>query len=158
MKVKGALLCVWLTAPLPIALWAQGLPRSLEEAAAWEKASALSPTRLYSDVKSLGSTKPGDLLGHESATQYEFSKDFKAVRILYHSRDALNQDEATWGVVLLPSGAAPEGGWPVIAWGHGTNGVATACAPSLMKGVWYWDEGLSDMVHAGFAVVATDYH
>ena len=37
------------------------------------------------------------------------------------------------GVVLVPSGEPPAGGWPVIAWAHGTAGVARVCAPSLMK-------------------------
>lgn len=45
---------------------------------------------------------------------------------------------------------------PVIAWAHGTSGVARRCAPSLMKDVEYGTEGLMPMVAAGFAVVATD--
>jgi len=130
----------------------------VKAAAKMERAVSLSPTALYSDVKALGSTKPGDLLDQEAGTEYTFSKVFRAVRILYHSRDALDHDVATSAVILLPTGPAPDGGWPVIAWGHGTSGVATACAPSLMKDVYYWGEGLSDMVRAGFAVVATDYH
>jgi len=33
--------------------------------------------------------------------------------------------------VFLPKGKAPENGWPVVVWTHGTIGVATDCAPSL---------------------------
>jgi pimeloyl-ACP methyl ester carboxylesterase len=65
---------------------------------------------------------------------------------------------ATSGVVLIPAGAPPPNGWPVIAWAHGTSGVARLCAPSAMKDVYYGSEGLMPMVAAGFAVVATDYH
>jgi hypothetical protein len=57
----------------------------------------------------------------------------------------------------LPKSRAPAGGWPVIAWAHGTSGVARICAPSLMRDVEYGEEGLMPMVAAGLAVVATDY-
>lgn len=67
-------------------------------------------------------------------------------------------DLATSGVVLVPAGTPPAGGWPVIAWAHGTSGVARQCAPSAMSDVYYGGLGLSQMLEAGFAVVATDYH
>src|SRR6202000_2521960 len=57
-----------------------------------------------------------------------------------------------------PSGPEPSGGWPVIAWAHGTSGVARQCAPSLMRDLYYGDEGLPEMLQGGFAVVAVDYH
>jgi pimeloyl-ACP methyl ester carboxylesterase len=81
-----------------------------------------------------------------------------AIRILYHSLSADGKSVATSGVVLIPAGTAPAGGWPVIAWAHGTSGVARQCAPSLQKDMEYGEEGLMPMVRAGFAVVATDYH
>jgi pimeloyl-ACP methyl ester carboxylesterase len=81
-----------------------------------------------------------------------------AVRILYHSLNADGRDVATSGVVLIPAGRAPSGGWPVIVWAHGTSGVARMCAPSLQKDMEYGEEGLMPMVRAGFAVIATDYH
>ena len=53
----------------------------------------------------------------------------------------------------------PPGGWPLVAWAHGTLGVADICAPSwaghkprdaiLHPSGWLWENG--------FAVVATDY-
>ncbi len=79
------------------------------------------------------------------------------MRILYHSRTLSGKDVAASGVVLIPAGRPPAGGWPVIAWAHGTSGVARICAPSLMKDIEYGDEGLMPMVASGFAVVATDY-
>ena len=51
-------------------------------------------------------------------------------------------------MVLIPAGSAPVGGWPVIAWAHGTSGMARICAPSLMKDIEYGDEGLMPMVAA----------
>lgn len=60
-------------------------------------------------------------------------------------------------VVLIPFGEPPPGGWPIIAWAHGTAGVARVCAPSLMKDVYYGWEGLFEYPMVGYAVVATDY-
>jgi hypothetical protein len=59
---------------------------------------------------------------------YALPKGVRAVRILYHSRSASGQDVAASGVVLLPAGHPPVGGWPVIAWAHDTSGVARISA------------------------------
>ena len=74
------------------------------------------------------------------------------LRIMYHSTDAEGDDRAVTGVVYHPAGEveAPEGGWPVIAWAHGTTGLAPVCAPSRapMEPPGYGVEGVR---------VATDY-
>lgn len=51
-------------------------------------------------------------------------------RIMYHSVDEAGQDRAVTGTVTVPTAAAPDGGWPVIAWAHGTTGISEDCAPS----------------------------
>lgn len=132
-------------------------PKSLAEAIAMEKSDALPRTSFY-EAPDLGATKPGALLKSEPFTGYAVPDHAHSVRILYHSLDAEGRPVATSGVVLVPAGKAPPGGWPVIAWAHGTSGVARQCAPSLMKDMEYGEEGLMPMVRAGFAVVATDYH
>ena len=100
----------------------------------------------------------GDLLRQERFAGYTLIEGVRAVRILYHSLDAVRGDVVTSAVVLIPPGAAPQGGWPVIAWAHGTSGVAPQCAPSLMRDVYYGAPVLAAMLKGGFAVVATDYH
>ncbi len=134
-----------------------GLPHSLAEAVAMERADALPDSSFY-DAPSLKATRPGALLREAAFDGYAIPQGARAIRILYHSLDANNQDVATSGVVLIPAGRPPAGGWPVIAWAHGTSGVARQCAPSLQKDLVYGEEGLIPMVRAGFAVVATDYH
>jgi pimeloyl-ACP methyl ester carboxylesterase len=134
-----------------------GLPRSLAEAVRMEQADALPRTAFY-DAPSLAGTRPGDLLRQEPFDGYAVPSGASAVRILYHSLNADGGDVATSGVVLIPAGRPPAGGWPVIAWAHGTSGVARMCAPSLQKDMEYGEEGLMPMVRGGFAVVATDYH
>jgi len=56
-----------------------------------------------------------------------------AFRILYSSVNGLGDKKepiAVSGSVFLPKGTAPAGGWPLIAWAHGTVGIADICAPS----------------------------
>ncbi|WP_051601470.1 lipase family protein [Hyphomonas beringensis] len=83
----------------------------------------------------------------------------RAERILYSSTNGI--DDRTPVVVsaalFYPQGDMPEGGWPVIAWGHGTKGVADICAPSW-TGMTYRDRTyLSKWLSEGFAIVASDY-
>ncbi len=122
-----------------------------------EAKDALPLTRFYDPPRPLVPAAPGTLIRAEPFAGYQIPKGASAVRILYHSRALHGEDVAASGVVLIPAGTPPPGGWPVIAWAHGTSGVARRCAPSLMKDVEYGEEGLMPMVAAGFAVVATDY-
>jgi pimeloyl-ACP methyl ester carboxylesterase len=134
-----------------------GLPKSLAEAIAMERADALPDSKFYK-APSLDGSKPGDLLREAAFDGYAIPEGSRAIRILYHSLDANERDVVTSAVVLIPAGRPPAGGWPVIAWAHGTSGVAQQCAPSLAKDMVYGEEGLMPMVRAGFAVIATDYH
>ncbi|HWS69898.1 MAG TPA: lipase family protein [Steroidobacteraceae bacterium] len=115
-------------------------------------------THFYDTPQDLLEGKPGDLLRHESFAGYTLPAGASAVRILYHSVDAGGRDVASSAAILIPAGKKPAQGWPIIVWAHGTSGVARQCAPSAMKDIYYGDEGLYDMLKAGFAVVATDYH
>jgi pimeloyl-ACP methyl ester carboxylesterase len=133
------------------------IPHSLAEAVTMEQADALPRTAFY-ETPALSGSKPGALLRRESFAGYAVPSGATAIRILYHSLSSEGAQVATSAVVLVPPGPAPAGGWPVIAWAHGTSGVARMCAPSLQKDMEYGEEGLMPMVRAGFAVVATDYH
>ncbi len=133
------------------------MPHSVAEAVKMEKDDALPLTSFY-DTPALSGSKPGALLRQETFTGYAVPTGATAVRILYRSESSKGAAVATSAVVLVPAGPAPAGGWPVIAWAHGTSGVARMCAPSLEKDMEYGEEGLMPMVRAGFAVVATDYH
>jgi pimeloyl-ACP methyl ester carboxylesterase len=133
------------------------MPHSLAEAIKMEQDDALPLTAFY-QTPALSGSKPGALLRQEPFQGYAVPPGVTAVRILYHSSSSKGTPVATSAVVLVPAGQAPAGGWPVIAWAHGTSGVARMCAPSLQKDMEYGEEGLMPMVRAGFAVVATDYH
>ncbi len=40
-----------------------------------------------------------------------------------------SETQAT-ALVFTPKRAVPAKGWPIVAWAHGTTGVADQCAPS----------------------------
>lgn len=82
-----------------------------------------------------------------------------ARRILYSSTDGVDGKTpiAVSGVVFMPPGTPPAGGWPVVIWGHGTVGVADTCAPSWAGRSWRDMRYLSEWMKQGFAIVATDY-
>ena len=69
------------------------------------------------------------------------------------------------GIVSVPKGTAPKGGWPVITYAHGTTGIAPQCAPSRDTGPASGAHGadvgiaplLNSWIKAGYAVVRTDY-
>lgn len=64
---------------------------------------------------------------------------------------------AASAVVLFPAEKKPPaGGWPVIAWAHGSTGIARSCAPSLRRNLMH-GSFLSMYVNLGYAVVASDY-
>ncbi len=76
-------------------------------------------------------------------------------RILYHSTSVDGADVAESGLVIVPGGSEPPGGYPIISWAHGTTGVGQPCAPSISGQLSLPDVGryLSD----GFVVAAADY-
>lgn len=157
LLVGGVMLATAMTA-MPSAATAEAPTPTPQQALALEHSDLLPITKFYDTPSNLLGSKPGDLLRSEKFGRYILPPGATAIRILYHSLDAEGGAVATSGVVLIPAGKAPAGGWPVIAWAHGTSGVARPCAPSAMKDVYYGDEGLDQMLKAGFAVVATDYH
>ncbi|MBT5754519.1 MAG: alpha/beta fold hydrolase [Acidimicrobiaceae bacterium] len=75
-------------------------------------------------------------------------------RILYRSTSAQGEAIAVSGFVMYPDDEPPVGGWPLIAWAHGTTGLGDSCAPSNEAEN---DQLAQALVGFGYAVVATDY-
>ena len=88
-----------------------------------------------------------------------------AWRVLYHSRSIHGDDIAVSGLVVAPDREPPPGGFPVIAYAHGTTGLADACAPSRRVEPLGEDAAtnargelpLPPFWDAGYVVAATDY-
>ena len=76
------------------------------------------------------------MIRSEPLTGYAALDDASATyRVIYQSTsgvaDRLNQPIGVSGIIAFPTAAAPDGGWPVISWAHGTVGSADKCAPSM---------------------------
>jgi hypothetical protein len=68
------------------------------------------------------------------------------------------------GLVHLPPGAAPDGGWPVVTYGHMTTGGSDRSAPSLagdgnpeLRRMTQGDAFVSHLLGRGIAVLQPDY-
>jgi len=78
-----------------------------------------------------------------------------AYRVMYLSESVTGRPVPVTGLVVVPDRPAPAGGYPVVTWGHGTNGMADQCAPSLAPGS---DVPLAnDLLDQGWEVTASDY-
>ncbi|KRP99924.1 lipase [Bradyrhizobium yuanmingense] len=117
----------------------------------------LSPFYRWSDALP---ERPGVMLRKETVpAQPEITSAGLAQRILYTSTDL------RWnagiipvsGTLYLPKGEPPAGGWPLVAWAHGTLGVSDACAPSWTGHKSRDATYIQRWLENGFAVVATDY-
>ena len=80
-----------------------------------------------------------------------------AWRVLYQSTDVGGAPVGVSGVIIAPTRAAPNEGWPIVSWGHPTTGAYGRCAPSVGDDPFLLIEGLHELLDAGYAVVATDY-
>lgn len=104
--------------------------------------------------------RPGKLLRSEPLpAAIGLENAAQQVRILYSSTDGFDSKTpiVVSGAVFIPKGKPPPGGWPVIAWAHGTVGVADICAPSWAGRSYRDGIYLNRWLEEGYAVVATDY-
>ncbi|WP_256993547.1 lipase family protein [Rhodococcus sp. 06-418-5] len=80
-----------------------------------------------------------------------------AARVVYRSVQPGVGEREVSGTVFTPSGEAPEGGWPVISYAHGTTGIEQECAPSRSASLLGASALVQGYTTAGFAVAITDY-
>lgn len=100
--------------------------------------------------------EPGDLIRTEELLADPALGDGVRVwRVLYQSESLSEEAIAVSGLVWRPAGPAPEGGFPVVSWAHGTVGAADVCAPS--RASQPSPGGLRPLLEAGFVIAATDY-
>jgi acetyl esterase/lipase len=98
---------------------------------------------------------PGSILRSESFDA-GLPEGARGWRILYVSTDEHDDPIAVSGLIIAPQDTAA-GSHPVLAWAHGTTGIARACAPSLTDRPL---EGIPDMsgpLAQGWVIALTDY-
>jgi pimeloyl-ACP methyl ester carboxylesterase len=66
---------------------------------------------------------------------------------------------AVTGVIWVPTGAAPDDGFPIVAWGPGFDGVGDDCSYShrLFGENSDYDGAISQLVREGYVVAVTDF-
>jgi hypothetical protein len=81
-----------------------------------------------------------------------------AAKVTYTSTSGVtNESTRVTGTVFAPKGAPPEGGWPIIAFGHPTTGVSAGCAPSSSPNLMNLSTTVLNLVNAGYVVAMSDY-
>ena len=81
-----------------------------------------------------------------------------AAKVTYTSTSGVtNESTRVTGTVFAPKGAPPEGGWPIIAFGHPTTGVSAGCAPSSSPNLMNLSATVLNLVNAGYVVAMSDY-
>jgi hypothetical protein len=82
----------------------------------------------------------------------------RAARVLYAStRGDTGAATVVSGTVFAPSGPPPPGGWPVVAYGHGTTGLDEDCGPSLSSSLLLQVPVVTGLLQLGYAVAFSDY-
>lgn len=90
----------------------------------------------------------------------------ESVVMTYKMKGITGKETQATALVFTPKTAPPAGGWPIVAWAHGTAGVADDCAPSRQKLITTSiltgeDKATYNMIDSfvkeGYVVVAPDY-
>ncbi|OZC67651.1 hypothetical protein CH276_04220 [Rhodococcus sp. 06-470-2] len=127
---------------------------STPEPAPTESTSAPEPQYEFTGVPGtvLDSADFGDrspALAATGATLYRF---------VYESTSGVdNSPTAVSGVAAVPAGTPPEGGWPIIVYGHGTTGVQADCGPTLYPDLLGYQFAVQDFTALGYVTVLPDY-
>ncbi|MZD07679.1 alpha/beta fold hydrolase [Streptomyces sp. SID5785] len=162
-RTKSRRLTLGVTATAVLAV---GVPLTLQGS---DVAPALPAHTTTTAAQATSATGPGGAGRLESAEPLTHldpalaSSAARAERILYHSRSLKGDDITVSGAVLTPKGTAPEGGWPVVSWAHGSSGISDRCAPSTAPDangdidLYGYGDFVAELLDAGYAVAATDY-
>lgn len=109
----------------------------------------------------LDDTGPGSLV--EAKTIPSFDRSVAATgattaKVLYRSTSGIDgSPTVVSGTLFVPPGGPPAGGWPIIAFAHGTSGIRQECAPSASSDLLGSSALVKSYLDLGFAVAAADY-
>ncbi len=100
-------------------------------------------------------SEPGQLISH-TAQPAGWGAWSRAAIVEYRTEGATRGTAPAAGLLLLPDSPAPAGGYPIVAWDHGTSGLAPHCGLTTHQAR---NERplLQAFLDRGWAVVAPDY-
>jgi hypothetical protein len=117
-------------------------------------AQRLDPTAAvdfyYPSANETASASPGEII---DSVEILAPAGIRAWTVIYGSTGLDGEPVAVSGLVLAPTDPPSGSGYPVIAWAHGTTGIADMCAPSR-TGVY---SAPIDLAASGYVISATDY-
>ena len=106
-------------------------------------------------------TGPGSLVSATTMpglTRTFHGRPLQAARVLYRSTEGdTGQPTVVSGSVFVPRGDPPPGGWPVVAFAHGTTGINSECGPSLSDTLRNLVAAARLLTGKGYAVALPDY-
>jgi dienelactone hydrolase len=109
----------------------------------------------------LTASGPGSLVSAMTMPGLVTSGDgrhLQAARVVYRSTSGDDgAPTVVSGAVVVPLGPPPAGGWPIVAFGHGTTGIDEPCAPSNSDSLMGMSGLVAAIVSKGFGVVMPDY-
>lgn len=103
---------------------------------------------------------PGSLLDVKPVTGIAAFDDANAAAVRVSFKSTSGRDGApslVTGVVVVPPGQAPKGGWPIVVFGHAMTGVQPKCAPTLAEDYWGYASAIVTLVGRGFVVAFPDF-
>jgi hypothetical protein len=105
--------------------------------------------------------KPGTVVAHAPLRHGLWipGTTSRAFKLTYVTTDARGRRARSTGMLFVPKGRPPRGGWPVISWAHGTSGLGDRCAPSVIGPALPARDRpyLANWMREGYAIVASDY-
>ena len=161
--LAGVLMVVW---SLPSAII--DVPASQKEAGDGSGVTKESEIPEFYDVgpEDISPGTPGFLIKTEKIEPGPGEEPYEGMelyRVMYHSTTINGDDIPVSALYAQPTGEAPEAGFPLIGFAHGTTGAARQCATSLTPYDAKTPAGsqftrkIQPLVEKGWAVVATDY-
>lgn len=117
--------------------------------------NATAQTAFYQASEEDIAGPPGTLIRQEP--MFGAPDGAAAYRVLYRSTSPEGRPIAVSGVIIVPTGPAPSGGRPTVAWAHPTTGIVPHCAPSLALFIFQQIAGSRQLLDRGYAIAATDY-
>lgn len=107
----------------------------------------------YPAAEDVAAAAPGQII---ESVEIQSDLGTRAWFVVYGSTGLDGQPVAVSGVIMAPELPPTAGGYPIVAWAHGTTGVADTCAPSK-SGAFGIPAQIRELVAKGYVVTATDY-
>jgi alpha-beta hydrolase superfamily lysophospholipase len=126
-----------------------------------QAASSAPADAFYDPPPDIQDRHPGEIIRVEEMRSGSFNT--RMWRMLYVSTNSDGESVAVSALLVAPVAPPPEGGYPLVAVGHGSVGIGQECAPSVDphrpsgSGPSSYDMFVAPLVNAGYVVVMSDY-